>query len=288
MQAESTRDLERVRAVLQRDAITTAYMLGDLDPVYAPYCQWWIARAAGSGGSAGSGESGGPSGDVAVLQVYTGLSAPVVLTHGTAEGVAAIVAAFRDDLPGRAHVHLDPTHHPVLEAHFHFERVRPMMRMGLRSSELASDMPAPGSGYEPITRLGHRDTGDIVALSAFYPDSFFEPHQLSSGHYYGIRTSGARELVSVAGLHILSRTDGLAALGNIVTHPEHRGRGLSTACTAHLSRALRDEGIPLLVLNVQHDNVHARRIYEKLGFREHATYLEGFLVRALASSGAAA
>ncbi|MCC6622167.1 MAG: GNAT family N-acetyltransferase [Deltaproteobacteria bacterium] len=276
MQAESTRDLERVRSVLQRDAIATAYMLGDLDPVYAPYCTWWVAldRAHGH--------------DVAVLQVYTGLSAPVVLTHGSTEGIAAIVRDFRNELPGRAHVHLDPEHLAVLKSYFQFERLRPMMRMGLRAAELASEVPAPGPDYEPIARLGHRDTGDIVALSAFYPDSFFEPHQLSSGHYYGIRTTGTRELVSVAGLHILSRTDGLAALGNIVTHPEHRGRGLSTACTAHLSAALRDEGVPLLVLNVQHDNTHARRIYEKLGFREHATYLEGFLVRALESNGAAA
>ena len=156
-----------------------------------------------------------------------------------------------------------------------------MMRMGLRAIELVTDVPPLGEGYDPIVRLGHRDTGDIVALSAFYPDSFFEPHQLSSGHYYGIRTRDTKQLVSVAGLHILSRTDGLAALGNIVTHPEHRGRGLSTACTAHLSAALRDEGVPLLVLNVRHENLGARKIYEKLGFREHQTYLEGFLVRAL-------
>ncbi|MFO0749942.1 MAG: GNAT family N-acetyltransferase [Myxococcota bacterium] len=266
MQAAQTKDLERVRSVLAQDPIAAAYMLGDLDPTYAHHCTWWVASEGGK--------------DVAVLQVYNGLSAPVVLTYGAPAGIAAIATSQLEDLPWRAHVHLSPDHLAALQPTFAFERLRPMMRMGVHADGLRADVRPPGPEYQAVARLGHRDTGDIVALSQFYPDSFFEPHQLSSGHYYGIRTAQG-QLVSVAGVHIVSHTDRLAAIGNVVTHPEHRGRGLSTACTAHLAGALAHAGMNLLVLNVQRENEEARRVYEKLGFREHCTYLEGFLVRAL-------
>lgn len=263
--AEQTKDLERVRRVLLEDPISTAYMLGDLDPLYNHSCTWWIATDEGR--------------DVAVLLVYNGLSAPVVITHGAPEGIGFIATTKLEDLPWRGHVHLSPDHLEVMQA-FSFDRMRLMIRMGVEVTDLVREVPAHGHDYAPITRLGHRDTGDIVALSAFYPDSFFEPHQLSTGHYYGVRAPSG-ELVSVAGVHIVSRVDRIAALGNIVTHPDHRGRGLSSACTAFLAGALADEGMRLLVLNVQRENADARRVYEKLGFREHCTYLEGFLVRAL-------
>lgn len=266
IQAEQTKDLERVRQALLQDPIAAAYMLGDLDPLYNHSCTWWVAHEDGA--------------DQAVLLVYNGLSAPVVLTYGSAAGIGAIATTQLEDLPWRGHVHLSPDHLEAMQATFAFERMRLMLRMGVETSELVREVRSPSHDYTNITRLGHRDTGDIVALSEHYPDSFFEPHQLSTGHYYGVRTVSG-ELVSVAGVHIVSRVDQIAALGNIVTHPDHRGRGLSTACTAHLAGALADEGMRLLVLNVQRENVDARRVYEKLGFREHCTYLEGFLNRAL-------
>lgn len=270
----SAADLERVRRFLMRDPFATAYMLGDLDPTYLPYCRWWLASTPG--------DNQGSSGDIALLQVYTGLSAPVVLTHGSAPGVTTILAAHIAELPHRAHVHMAPEHLAVLDQYFTLERMRPMVRMGVRAGQLETPSQVePQAAYRPVERLSHRDTGDIIALYEHYPDSFFEPHQLSSGHYYGVRTASG-SLVAVAGVHIVSRSDSLAALGNIVTHPEHRGRGLSTLTTAHLCRRLVDEGIELLALNVERKNKSAKRVYEKLGFVDHCTYVEAFLTRSLA------
>lgn len=261
----------RVRRVLSRDPFAAAYMLGDLDPIYAPYCEWWVASEGAPA----------PDSDVSVLQVYTGLSAPVVITHGSAAGIAAILAGHVDDLPQRAHVHMAPDHLAILDQHFTLERLRPMVRMGMRAGGMATpELPAQ-VGYRPVETLSHRDTGDIMELSHHYPDSFFEPHQLSTGHYYGVRAEDGR-LVAVAGVHIVSRTDRLAALGNIVTHPEHRGRGLSTVVTAHLCRSLAAEGIEMFALNVERKNSSAMRVYEKLGFVDHCTYVEAFLSRTLA------
>jgi len=272
-------ELARVRRFLSRDPFAAAYMLGDLDPIYAPYCSWWIASEGTQGGPVEPGPR-----DVAVLQVYTGLSAPVVLTHGSAAGITSILAGFIGELPQRAHVHMSPDHLAVLDQHFALDRVRPMVRMGLHASRLAAAAPGEDvlpTGYRPVERLSHRDTGDIIELSHHYPDSFFEPHQLSTGHYYGVRTD-AGALIALAGVHIMNRTDRLAAIGNVVTHLDHRGRGLSTRVTRHLCRELAREGIELLALNVERRNTSAMRVYEKLGFVDHCTYIEAFLTRSLA------
>jgi ribosomal protein S18 acetylase RimI-like enzyme len=266
--ATRTTDLARVRAVLQQDPITTAYMLGDLDPVYSHYCAWWVAARDGT--------------DVAIVLVYTGFSAPVVLTFGETAGIAAIFEHDLDAIPQRALVHLLPEHLAVVAQYFHLERLRPMLRMGLRSAHFRPHMGPIPPGYSAPTRLSHRDTGDIMGLFQYYPDHFFEPHQLTAGHYYGLRAeSDDARLLAVAGIHVVSKSDRVAAIGNIVTHPDHRGRGLSTLCTSMLVMALIDEGVELLALNVERKNSSAVRVYEKLGFREHVTYLEGFLVRTL-------
>jgi GNAT superfamily N-acetyltransferase len=267
-------DLSRVRRFLVQDPFATAYMLGDLDPVYQPYNTWYLAHEGGGGR------------DIAIVQVYTGLSAPVLIGFGAAQGLAAIVARHFHALPGSAHIHLMPEHLAILDRAFHLERLRPMVRMALTAGAF---VPAPtgdnGEPYGPVERLGHRDTGEIMQLFTHYPDSFFEPHQLSSGHYFGIRPGGG-PLIAVAGVHVVSRHEGIAALGNIVTHPDHRGRGLSTRLTSHLVSSLIADGIELLALNVERKNHSALKVYEKLGFREHCTYLEGFATRSLSATPA--
>ncbi len=268
--AERVTDQERVRAFLLREPVTTAYMLGDLDPAYAEYCSWWAAREGDH--------------DVAVVLVYNGHAAPVLLTRGLAAGITAILDAFGDDLPERGHVHMLPDHLAALDQHFALERLRPMVRMGLVAADFVDPKFTLPGGYSPIERLGHRDTGDIITLYGFYPDHFFEPHQLSTGHYYGIRAEepgGRGKLVSAAGVHVIGRADRIAALGNIVTDPAHRGKGLSSLCTAHLVRELIAEGMGILALNVERHNVAAVRVYEKLGFKDHGTFLQGFMRRTL-------
>ena len=147
-----------------------------------------------------------------------------------------------------------------------------MLRMGMMA-----DVFSPCAAFldDAVEGLSLRDIGDIIDLFQYYPDNFFEPAQLATGHYYGIRREG--KLVSVAGVHVFSGENAVACLGNIVTHPEHRGQGLSTTCTSHLCAALIDDGVRVLALNVDRHNRSAVRVYEKLGFLEHMTYVEGRL-----------
>ena len=268
--ASLTTDLVRVRALLSRDPITAAYMLGDLDPVYQQYCRWWLAS-----------DRSDDAHDTAALLLYTGLSAPVILAFGDPAGIALAIDRALPELPERALGHLLPEHLAVFDRHFHLQRLRPMVRMGLRAPDFLPTPRTLPAGYLPVAPLGHRDTGDLMALFVHYPDHFFEPHQLTSGYYCGIRSATDSALVALAGVHVVSPTDRVAAIGNIVTHPDHRGLGLSTLCTASLVDRLIADGMDLVALNVERANALAARIYEKLGFREHTTYLEGFFVRTL-------
>ena len=263
--ARRVTDATALRRIIAVDPLAGAYMLGDLDPLYAPFCSWYVSADA-------SGH------DDAVLMVYTGLSAPAVLTLGAADGQAVILATFVDELPERAHAHLGLDDRDVFLRHYAMDTERPMVRMGVRAGDLVTD-PAWEHLAEPVVALGHRDTGDIMALSRHYPDSFFEPSQLSSGFYLGVRVAG--ELVSMAGVHIVSATDRLAVIGNVVTHPDHRGRGFSTACTGVLCRRLAAAGHDIIALNVERDNRSAVRVYEKLGFRVHHSFIQGFIGRTL-------
>lgn len=250
-------DKELLYRFLITDPITAAYHLGDLDPNYFRFCRWW-----GALDTAGELE--------AVLLLYTGLRMPAVLTLGDPEALERVVEseAVQNALPGRFYVHLLPSHLAAIQTAFEVDRLRQMVRMGLKRDDFA---PADGD-LSQVHALGHADTADLMALYRFYPDNFFEPYQLESGFYFGVRE--AEHLVSVAGVHIFSEEFDLAAIGNIVTHPDHRCRGHSRRTTTVLLQALFDK-VSLAALNVQRDNVAARRVYERLGFTEHVRYLEG-------------
>ncbi|MEO6412125.1 MAG: GNAT family N-acetyltransferase [Pedococcus sp.] len=65
---------------------------------------------------------------------------------------------------------------------------------------------------------------------------------------------------------------GWAGLGAVWTDPAYRGRGLAAHLTAGLAASLREEGIALIHLQVEHDNETAIRLYRRLGFDVHSSY----------------
>lgn len=94
---------------------------------------------------------------------------------------------------------------------------------------------------------------------------------LETDEYFGIRDRD--RLLGVAGVHVVSATHGVAALGNIVTDPNHRGRGIARRCTAAVCRSLRRR-VDTISLNVAADNAPALRCYRSLGFVDAAVYEE--------------
>ncbi|MCA9548102.1 MAG: GNAT family N-acetyltransferase, partial [Myxococcales bacterium] len=86
---------------------------------------------------------------------------------------------------------------------------------------------------------------------------------------------GEGNLISAAGVHVMSERYDVAAIGNIVTHLDHRGQGLATRCVRHLLDRLVPK-VSHVALNVQPENGAAVACYTKFGFTERFQFLEGW------------
>lgn len=241
-------------ARLGPDPIGCAYMLGDMDGPYAEHGRWWGLR----------GERDELEG---VLLVYEGLSVPALLTSGGTVEVEALMLAARAELPRQFYAHMRLHHREAVDLFYDLGSTKKMIRMGLRKGDWKQAADSAG-----VFELSHRDTGAMMLLYRHYPDNFFEPAQLDTGLYFGLHEGD--ELVSVAGIHVFSEKHDVAAIGNIVTHSEHRGKGLASHCVAALLEALFAR-VTHVALNVEVGNDAAVACYHKFGFREHYRFIEG-------------
>ena len=133
--------------------------------------------------------------------------------------------------------------------------------MILRHPEKVLSQPCPD-----VCLLTESDLEDIEALySESYPENWFDPYMLQSRKYFGIRKNG--KLVSIAGIHVFSLKYGVAALGNITTHPLWRGEGLGIRTAARVCQSLSG-AVETIGLNVKTHNFSAIQCYHKLGFEK--------------------
>lgn len=144
---------------------------------------------------------------------------------------------------------------------------------------LGQDVALPPATHQ-LTRLTPADVPAIEALIAlggpFAPDGFAPIRwQMVSFLVWG--DTGAGGLAAVGGTHILNYAEGVAAIGNVYTQAESRGRGYARAITTEIVSQLRAAGLPLIVLNVNSENQIARRLYDSLGFVEHCSFVEGIV-----------
>ncbi|MFB6262384.1 MAG: GNAT family N-acetyltransferase, partial [Bradymonadaceae bacterium] len=66
-------------------------------------------------------------------------------------------------------------------------------------------------------------------------------------------------------------------ISGVYTAPDFRGRGVATRAMRDACDRLFQEGVPRIVLYVDCDNEPARRVYEKVGFSQHADYQTVFV-----------
>lgn len=123
--------------------------------------------------------------------------------------------------------------------------------------------PGPGAvaaaaGLRPLTAA---DVPAMLALVGLTQPGPFLAGTVELGGYVGVEEDG--RLVAMAGERM--RLPGHAELSAVCTHPDARGRGLASALTYHVARAIQARGeTPLL--HVADENEGARRLYEGLGF----------------------
>ncbi len=274
MQIEAIRDRARIEAFLRRNAAAHVYALADLDEPHWPQTRWYGAFSSNAAGARGA------SGELeALCLLLDGLSIPILYAVCPARHAPtrALLEAIDAELPDRFFYNLGPGLEPAL-SHWQLAPEGRYWKMVLRGSDEAAppiddDVAALGPGdYEEL-----RDFLDNDAYRANETGGlFFEPGMLDTGCYRGIRAGG--RLVAVGGVHVHSRPFGVAGIGNVVTRPDARGRGLAGRVSAAVVAALRAD-TPTIGLNVHEANAQAERCYRRLGFERVCPYEEGVAVR---------
>lgn len=249
-------DRAALEAWLRRDAAVHLYELGDLDDFFWPHTRYFGLED----------ERGEVS---AVALVYAATELPVLLAlapPGSPE-LRALVGAILPDLPARLYAHVSPRLEDALARRYDAESHGEHLKMALRDTNALRAVDTRG-----VERLGPADLDEVLAFyRKSYEGNWFDPRMLQTGQYFGTREDGA--LVVVAGVHVYSPAQRVAALGNVATDPERRGRGLARRVTARLCASLLEE-VEHVGLNVKADNAAAIACYRRLGFEEVARYEE--------------
>ena len=256
-------DRAAIRARLLVDRAWSVYALGDLAPGLFEHTTWHVAE----------------QGD-ALLMVYAGLGTPVLFAIGAADRVAPLL----DELDGQHLLYLliKPEILPLLRARYVVEHETPMWRMLLDPARFAP----------PVTRAARLSMVDYPALVRLHADGaatgeapdFFAPYMVEQGVFYGLYEG--IELVAAAGTHIVAPAEGVAAVGNVYTRRDRRGRGLAKQVTGAVTGELL-ERLPagaVIALNVMRANAPALAVYRRLGYATYCEFFEGVAKRPGAST----
>jgi GNAT superfamily N-acetyltransferase len=127
-----------------------------------------------------------------------------------------------------------------------------------------------------VGRILPVEVGELNRLYGLGFAAWIPSAAVAEGVYFGIRVNG--RLVAAAGTHVISRQAGLAVVGNVLTHAEHRGRGYAKATTSAVTNELL-RYCDHVVLNVRADNPPAIAAYRRLGYQEHCRFEERLVRR---------
>lgn len=109
------------------------------------------------------------------------------------------------------------------------------------------------------------DYGQVkVFFDQFYPETVFSRWMLDLP-FCGLFEDGV--LVATGGTIIWNKDIKMCNIGNFLTHPGHRGKGLGKATARHLVALLHNEGMRTFSLGTNELNRPAQRVYESLGFQ---------------------
>lgn len=257
MKALCLHDKNQIAVFLQRNPALYLYMIGDLDDFFWPYTQWYGLQVDGE--------------LCEVALVYAGTSLPVLLALSeNPSRTGELLCGMLHLLPRRLYAHLSPGVLEALQDSYTAESHGEYLKMALVDQRRLAQNKS-----EQIVRLTSTDLEEIQAFyQAAYPNSWFDPRMLQTGHYFGVRQQGI--LASVAGVHVYSPSYGVAAIGNVATRPELRGQGLARVTLSKLIYSLLKQ-TPLIGLNVHAHNQSAIACYRSLGFESVAAYEEYML-----------
>lgn len=254
---EPEHDLEMTQRSLEERRIFAAYALGQLEPGLVELTSWWTAK--------------GDHGRGLALFAKGGLG-DALFCMGEAEAVDAILRLHQG--PRVTYATFQPEHLAAMKRRFILVSETAMSRMAVTAATFRA-VPQP----EGVTmrRLIDRDTKVLNRLYATEGSpTYYSTAHVREGVYYGV-FMGDR-LIAAAGTHVVGPAQGIAVVGNVFTHPDHRGKGYAEAATSIVTQSLlqrcRD-----VVLTVDPSNGPAVRAYRKLGYEHWCYIMEGAAVR---------
>lgn len=243
-----------IEAFLRKNVCLHIYSIGDLDDFFWQDTQWYALKEDDE--------------IQALALIYTGQRIPTLQALSVqADPMRKLLRSISHILPGRFHAHLSPGVEEVFKGRYEMESCEQHYKMLLNSKRLPDSIDC-----SQVIRMTEDDLGQMLQLyEEAYPGNWFDPRMLQTRQYFGMKIDN--KLVSVAGIHVYSKTYGVAALGNITTHPDFRGRDIAQTVTVRLCQSLL-ENVDHIGLNVKADNTAAIALYEKLGFEITALYYE--------------
>lgn len=250
-------DPTTVRQILETDRSWAAYALGDLDAEQFPHCEWHAPA----------------DGETALLLLYRRFGTPVLFTLGEPAALEPLLDEVAQE--PRCYLSIRVEILPLVKARYRVRDEMAMWRMILDPAR----PPAPDPAAIRLT------LGDLPALRALFADGeaageapdFFFPEMVERGVFFGIREGEA--LIAVAGTHLMSVAESVAAVGNVYTRRDRRGRGLAARTTSTVTAELWRMGLRTIALNVAQQNTAAIRAYERVGFARYCPFYEGLAVR---------
>lgn len=149
-----------------------------------------------------------------------------------------------------------------------------VLRQGalLQMAHAGSPLPARPKGF---IELGPSDAPEMLELAKLTKPGPFSLRTRELGDFVGIKEGG--RLAAMAGERL--KLPGAAELSAVCTHPEHLGRGHAAALMSEIaSRILARGERPFL--HVLPENARAIALYERLGFKQSASFSYVLLRRA--------
>lgn len=252
-------DKDHIRLILRADPRWCVYALGDLTPRMFAKCQWFTSAS-----------DQGPDAAFPDLTL-------VLHDYGTsilfAIGTGSICEAL-DHVRWPVHLQVRQDGLDEVARHADVSHINYMQRMAIEGTDIKG-IAAEGIDGSELKRL---DSSHRASLRVLYADGessgespdFFYESMVTDGVFYGVFEDD--ELVAASGTHLVSRDEGAAAIGNVYTRRDRRGRGYSRAATSAVLQELKD--LPTIGLNVRADNISAIRVYQSLGFVRHCEFVE--------------
>jgi RimJ/RimL family protein N-acetyltransferase len=211
--------------------------------------------------------------------LYRAFEAPVLFTLGPPSAIGPLL----DGVAGERALYLSirPEILPLVAARWQVEPAGgvAMWRMVLNPKLF---QPVHADGARRLT------LADLPALEVLYAEGaatgeapdFFSADMVAQGVFYGLLDQ-AGALVSAAGTHLIAPEFGVAAVGNVYTRRDQRGRGLAARATSAVTADLLrfDPPLTTIALNVNQRNAAAQRVYDRLGYGRYCSFYEGLATR---------